>query len=107
LTFDSETGTPLYDPASRKVPGYSYKPATSDTIKNGVYQDFGTNVRTWPTRWGSVRASRVNNVDLGLYKNIRFNEWAKLQLRFNVFNAFNHVRFPAPNTDPTSSNFAV
>jgi hypothetical protein len=59
----------------------------------------------WPTRWSNVRASRVNNVDLGLYKNVRFKERTKLQLRFDVFNAFNHVRFPAPNTDPTSSNF--
>jgi len=91
----------------QNLPGYNYKPAASDTIKNGVYQDFGTNVRTFPTRWGSVRASRVNNVDAGLYKNIRFNERAKLQLRFEVYNAFNHVRFGAPNTDPTSSNFGI
>jgi hypothetical protein len=89
----------------QSLPGYSYVPKAGDTIKNGVYQDFGTNIRNFPTRWGSVRASRVNNVDLGLYKNIRIREAMKLQLRFNVFNAFNHVRFPAPNTDPTSSNF--
>jgi hypothetical protein len=25
--------------------------------------------------------------------------------RFDVFNAFNHPRFGAPNTDPTSSSF--
>jgi hypothetical protein len=91
----------------QNLPGYSYKPAASDSIRNGVYQDFATNVRTWPTRWGSVRASRVNNVDAGLYKNIRFNERAKLQLRFEVYNAFNHVRFAAPNSDPTSSNFGI
>jgi hypothetical protein len=91
----------------QNLPGYSYKPAASDSIKNGVYQDFGTNVRTFPTRWGSVRASRVNNVDAGLYKNIRFNERAKLQLRFEVYNAFNHVRFGAPNSDPTNTNFGI
>ena len=91
----------------QNLPGYSYKPAASDSIKNGVYQDFATNVRTWPTRWGSVRASRVNNVDAGLYKNIRFNERAKLELRFEVDNAFSHVRFGAPNSDPTSSNFGI
>ena len=89
----------------QNLPGYSYVPKAGDTIKNGVYQEFGTYVRNYPTRWGSVRASRVNNVDLGLYKNVRFKERAKLQLRFNVFNAFNHVRFAAPNTDPTSANF--
>jgi hypothetical protein len=91
----------------QSLPGYSYRPAAGDSIKNGVYQDFATNVRTFPTRWGSVRASRVNNVDAGLYKNVRFNERAKLQLRFEVYNAFNHVRFGAPNSDPTSSNFGI
>jgi hypothetical protein len=35
------------------------------------------------------------------------NERAKLQLRFEVYNAFNHVRFGAPNSDPTSSNFGI
>jgi hypothetical protein len=89
----------------QNLPGYNYKPAPGDTIKNGVYQDFGTFVRTYPTRWNSVRASRVNNVDTGLYKNIRITEHSKLQLRFNAFNAFNHVRFPAPDTNPGSSTF--
>ena len=43
------------------LPGANYKPAAGDTIKNGVYQDFGTYVRTIPTRWSDIRASRVNN----------------------------------------------
>ena len=73
-----------------------------DSARKGVYQDFATYVRNYPTRWGDVRASRVNNVDMGLYKNVRFTERAELQLRFDVFN---HVRFPTPSTDPTSSNF--
>jgi hypothetical protein len=87
------------------LPGYSYVPAPSDTIKNGIYQDFGTYVRNYPTRWGDVRASRVNNVDSGLYKNVRFTERAKLQLRFEVYNLFNHARFGAPDTNPGSSTF--
>src|SRR5260370_30673316 len=74
----------------QNLPGYSYKPAAGDTIKNGVYQDFGTYVRAYPTRCGSVRASLVNNVDAGLYKNIRFHDRAKLQLRFERYHAINH-----------------
>jgi hypothetical protein len=87
------------------LPGASYKPAPGDSAKNGVYQDFGTYIRNYPTRWGDVRASRVNNVDAGLYKNVRFNERVRLQLRFNVFNLFNHPRFAAPDTNPGSSTF--
>jgi hypothetical protein len=89
----------------QNLPGFNYKPAASDTIKNGVYQDFGTYVRTIPTRWSDVRASRVNNLDAIVAKNFSLVERVRLQFRFEVYNVFNHVRFPAPTADPTSSNF--
>jgi hypothetical protein len=89
----------------QNLPGYSYKPAANDTIKNGVYQDFGTYVRTIPTRWSDVRASRVNNLDAVISKVFVVRERVRIQYRFEVYNALNHVRFPAPNADPTSSNF--
>jgi hypothetical protein len=89
----------------QNLPGYNYKPAASDTIKNGVYQDFANFVRTYPTRWGSVRASRVNNLDLVISKNFRIREHIRLQYRFEAYNAFNHARFLGPNTDPTSASF--
>ena len=89
----------------QNLPGYNYKPAASDTIKNGVYQDFGTYVRTIPTRWADVRASRVNNLDAIIAKNFAINDRFRLQYRFETYNVFNHVRFGGPNADPTSSNF--
>ncbi len=89
------------------LPGASYKPAAGDTIRNGVYQDFGNYERNYPTRWGSVRASRVNELNLGIYKNWRPVERMRLQFRFETFNAFNHPRFPAPNSNPTSSSFGI
>jgi hypothetical protein len=91
----------------QNLPGYNYKPAPGDTIKNGVFQDFATYVRTIPTRWSNVRASRVNNVDAVISKSWRIREQVKLQYRFETYNAFNHVRFGAPNADPTNSNFGV
>ena len=89
----------------QSLPGYNYKPASGDTIVNGVYQDFATYVRTIPTRWGEVRASRVNNVDAVLSKSFTIRERLRLQYRFEVYNLFNHVRFGAPNADPTSASF--
>jgi hypothetical protein len=89
----------------QSLPGYNYKPAAGDSIKNGVYQDFGTYVRTIPTDWADVRASRVNNVDAIVSKTFTLRERVRFQYRFEAYNLFNHVRFGAPNADPTSSNF--
>ena len=89
----------------QNLPGYNYKPAAGDTITNGVYQDFGSYIRNYPTRWSNVRASRVNNVDAVISKNFSIRERVRVQYRFEVYNGFNHVRFGAPNTDPTSASF--
>jgi hypothetical protein len=88
----------------QNLPGYNYVPQPGDSIKNGVYQDFANYVQTYPTRWNDVRASRVNNADAGLRKNFAI-ERVKLQLRFDVFNLFNHPRFGAPDTNPGDSTF--
>jgi hypothetical protein len=89
------------------LPGANYKPAAGDSIKNGVYQDFASYIRTYPTRWNDVRASRTNNLDLGIYKNFVVRERIRAQFRFESYNTFNHARFAAPNSDPTSSSFGV
>jgi len=89
----------------QNLPGFNFVPAANDTIKNGVYQDFGAYVRTIPTRWSDVRASRVNNLDAVIAKNFSITERFRLQYRFETYNVFNHVRFGAPNADPTSSSF--
>ena len=80
--------------------GYNYVPQPGDTIKNGVYQDFANFVQTFPTRWNDVRASRVNDLDIGLRKNFQIIERVKLQLRFDAFNAFNHPRFGRSRHQP-------
>jgi hypothetical protein len=91
----------------QNLAGYNYKPKTGDTITNGVYQDFATYIRNYPTRWADVRASRTNNVDAVITKTFSVREKVKFQYRFEAYNLFNHVRFPAPNTDPTSASFGT
>jgi outer membrane receptor protein involved in Fe transport len=92
----------------QNLPGANYRPCPlvgNPDPKNGVYADFGNFVRRYPTRWANVRASRVNELNLGLFKNFKVREGVKMQFRGELFNAFNHPRFPAPNTNPGSENF--
>jgi hypothetical protein len=89
----------------QNLPGYNYVPVTSSDPKNGVYQDFATFIRRYPTRFGSVRTPHVNELNLGIYKNFKPIERIRLQYRFEVFNVLNNVRFGGPNTDPSSTGF--
>ncbi len=62
-------------------------------------------LRTLPYRFAGVRRDSINNVDLSVLKDIRFAGDVRLQLRFELINAFNEPYFPAPVTTPTSSTF--
>lgn len=44
-----------------------------------------------------IRGPGINNLDLGLHKNFRFNEKRSLQLRVEAFNALNHPNFIGPS----------
>lgn len=91
----------------QQMPGSGYKPPKGDTIRNGVYQDFATYIRNYPTRWGNIRQQGVSELVMGLYKNFAINSTTRFQLRFDAFNALNHPRFGSPDTNPGHSNFGV
>jgi hypothetical protein len=63
------------------------------------------NVRTFPLRFGFIRADTINNYDFSIAKNTRVAEGKDIQFKLEFLNAFNHPLFAAPNTDPTSANF--
>jgi hypothetical protein len=91
----------------QNLPGAGYLPpgGAGDSVQNGVYQDFQTFIRTYPSRWSNVRTSRVNEVNIGVHKNFKPTEKVTLQLRLDTFNAFNHPRFGGPETNPGNSGF--
>jgi hypothetical protein len=45
-----------------------------------------------------ARGPGIANTDIALFKNIKFTERAKAQLRFEGYNAFNHTQFNAVGT---------
>ena len=65
----------------------------------------GSNFRYWPSRLSDVRGDGANLFDLSALKNFRIKERATAQFRAEFLNAFNHVNFNNPNTNPTSSAF--
>ena len=68
-------------------------------------QQLSSNLRTSPSRFSNLRQDGQNNWDISVIKNTRITEAAKLQIRGEFFNAFNHPQFSAPNTSPTSGSF--
>jgi hypothetical protein len=52
-----------------------------------------------------VRSPRYTNFDLGIQKYWDFNEAQKLQFRLEMFNAFNHPNFFAPDTNLSDITF--
>ena len=53
----------------------------------------------------AVRAPRYINFDLGIQKYWNFSEARRLQFRLEMFNAFNHPNFFAPDTNLSDSTF--
>lgn len=63
------------------------------------------NRRTLPSHLSEFRSQPLNLWDISIIKNFLFTEKARLQLRGEFLNAFNHPQFNNPNLDPTSSSF--
>jgi len=64
-------------------------------------------LRTTAFRFSNVRRDYIKNVDLTMKKDIVIRESMKLQLRFELLNAFNEPYFPAPVTTASANNFGV
>jgi hypothetical protein len=62
-------------------------------------------LRTLPLRFGDVRIDSINNVDVGLRKDIQLREQMKIQFRVEFINAFNNPLFPGPVVNPGSATF--
>jgi hypothetical protein len=53
----------------------------------------------------TLRGPGINNLDLALFKNFSLTRGARLQFRFESFNAFNHAQFNAPVVNVADTRF--
>jgi Carboxypeptidase regulatory-like domain/TonB dependent receptor len=68
-------------------------------------QQLANNIRTLPLRFSGIRGDDQTRWDFSLSKSWPIREGLKMQLRADVFNAWNNVNFNTPNTDPINSAF--
>jgi hypothetical protein len=68
-------------------------------------QQLASNIRTFPLRFGFIRADKINNYDLSVIKNTLIRERMNFQFRAEFLNALNHKLLPAPNTSVTQAAF--
>jgi len=97
--LSSHFNTSAFDPGAPKSSGNGYfNPAS---ITNPAYGSFGNSGPYIAGLKGFGTASE----DLGIYKEFRFGEQRRLQLRGEVFNLFNRHYYDSPVTDIGSPYF--
>lgn len=95
------------------VSGFYFHDATVQT--NGVEDpakqrtdtriSLANNIRYFPSRLSGLRGQNLNLWDISLLKKVRIVEGLDLELRGEFLNAFNHVQFSDPQTNPTNAAF--
>ena len=70
--------------------------ASPALLPRGLYGSTGRNIVSGPA---------TNRTDLSLMKDMLIREQLRLQLRGEVFNAFNQVTLSAPQTSASAANF--
>ena len=88
-------------PDNYSVPDHQFDPAAFVAPPFGRYGNVGRN---------TLRAPGFAQVDLSLIKNTRIANTHSVQIRFEVFNAFNRANFAAPfsglNRDPITNSLS-
>jgi hypothetical protein len=70
-------------------------------------QQLEWNLRTFPVRFGFIRADKVSNFDFGIMKKTYITETKEIQFRAELLNSFNHpLLFTTQiDTNPVSATF--
>ena len=88
----------------RRVDGPAFDITRFNTVST---QQLASNVRTFDTLFGNLRADGINALNASLAKKFALTERVNLALRLEAFNAPNRPAFDVPNLTPTSSSFGL
>jgi hypothetical protein len=78
---------------------------TDAGFNKNAAQQLASNIRTFPLRFSGLRGDDQQRWDFSLSKKFIITERVNASFRAEAFNAFNHVNFSTPNTNPTDTNF--
>ena len=98
-----QAGTPTVNTACWSLPATVYSITT--TGPGGGTTLYSTTLGNQPRVDPQVKAPGFNNWDLTLQKRTNITEKVNMEFRWEMFNAFNHTRFGAPNTTVGNSQF--
>lgn len=97
-------------PANQRTTARWFNTAAFTNVLNGGTTTTAApvaHIRTLPFRFNDVRRDNINNFDFSLLKNVAINEGMRIQIRFELINAFNEPYFPAPAVNPTQTTFGT
>ncbi|HZG54377.1 MAG TPA: hypothetical protein VEZ40_19910, partial [Pyrinomonadaceae bacterium] len=102
-------GGGFYDRPNAPAPGSINTAFSRADFLNGLFPATAFTIPT-PGTDGSLgrntfRGPRYTTFDFALARDFSFTENVKLQLRLDVYNAFNHVNLFLPNADLSLPNF--
>ncbi|MCC6265141.1 MAG: TonB-dependent receptor [Bryobacterales bacterium] len=80
---------------------------TAAGFETNSLKQLSSNLRTFSSRFNGIRGDSMNNWDLSMVKAFPITEQVTLHFRSEFINAFNHVMFGDPNTNPASTAFGV
>ncbi|HEX8920924.1 MAG TPA: TonB-dependent receptor, partial [Pyrinomonadaceae bacterium] len=108
--IDGKSHDKWFNTCVRQLDGTSRQPNAARTgfeaCTNPVWAIRGADtLRTIPFRSDVLREPTVPQFDMSLNKSFIFTERWRGQFRVEAFNIANSPLFPAPNTDPNSTNF--
>jgi hypothetical protein len=78
---------------------------TDAGFNRNANQQLASNYRLFPLRFSGIRSPGQRSWDFSIVKNFPIKESFRAQFRADVYNAWNHTNFNAPNTAPTNTAF--